>query len=132
MRLTSSQNHQFCSTQFKIFLDFTSPLLNKPLATKSWQKLEEFATFSVQLGYDSSPRREPKFSHAIWFLVALNPLQIASKFVAPSTHNESKSVSKLLGEFKVRNAQFRRGMGPVHLLMSKSCGIGVVRALESS
>jgi len=66
--------------------------------------LEEFATFSVQLGYDSSPRREPKFSHAIWFLVALNPLQIASKFVAPGTHHEFKLVSELLGKFSVRNA----------------------------
>jgi len=39
--------------------------LNKPLATKFGQIFEEFATFLVQLGCDSSPRREPKFSHAI-------------------------------------------------------------------
>ena len=55
-------------------LDFASPSSNQPFDVKSRQNRRQATMISVELGCNSSPRRKPKFCHAIPFLIALNPL----------------------------------------------------------
>ena len=70
----SSQNPQFSISPARKSQDFASPSSNQPFDVKSGQNRRQASVISVELGYDSSSRREPKFSHAIPFLIALNPL----------------------------------------------------------
>jgi len=101
------------------------PNPSQALCCKIWQKVEGFSHVSVELGCDSS--------HQMWAEAWSSNLASScfesstkwSKFVAPSTHHEFKSMSELLGEFRVRNVLFRHGVWPVR------ARVGGLELLES-